>query len=182
MDGWASKTSKQHPAKTSMKTYSWRPFGDVFCSFVWGSTRRWPTTIKTERFGAPGPGWGSPPNIHTYKHTYLLNKWSIRTFDTLKSIISLYGKTYLHDIYHGFRTKHTYIHFKNGYFLWPPIPRNHGKYHAKTENPQTNNKNELLRGHVCMEECGKYRAERGLTYKTFSMSQHFGSQISMWVV
>ena len=50
MDGWTSKTSKRDPAKTSMKTYSWRPFGDVFCSFVWGGTRRWPTLVKTEGF------------------------------------------------------------------------------------------------------------------------------------
>ena len=31
--------------------------------------------------------------------------------------------------------------------------------------PSKNTKNELLRGHVCMEECGKYRAKVGQTSK-----------------
>ena len=84
-----------------MKTYSWRPFGDVFCSVVWGGTRRWPTIVKTERFGAPGP------YIHTYKQP---KQFTIQTFRQLKGRITLYVKPYLLDKTHAFWAKHTYIH------------------------------------------------------------------------
>ena len=63
-----------------------------------------------------------PPYIHGHA--------TIRTFDALKSKICLYVKPYLHDIYNGFRTKHTYIHFKIGYFSYRHFSRFNGKYHA----------------------------------------------------
>ena len=135
MDGWMDEPRKPQNRtlpKRSLKTYEFRSFGGVFCFFVWGATRRWPTIVKTERFGAPGP------YIHTYKQP---KQFTIQTFRHLKGRKTMYVKPYLHDIYHGFRTKHTYIHFKNGYFLRPPIPRNHGKYHAKIEKHPKNIKN-----------------------------------------
>ena len=42
------------PTKTQRKPNEKRPFGDVFCSVVWGGTWGWPATVKTERLGAPG--------------------------------------------------------------------------------------------------------------------------------
>ena len=76
MDGWTSKTSKRDPAKTSMKTYSWRPFGDGFCSFVWGGYTEMADPRKNWAF------W-STRIIHTNIQTYM----SIGQFelsDTLK--------------------------------------------------------------------------------------------------
>ena len=104
-------------------------------------------------------------NLHTYKHTYLLIEVTIQTCRHCRGRKTMYVKPYLHDIYHGFRTKHTYIHFNFGTFFSYIHFRNHGKYHANWENHQKNIKNELLRGHVCMEEYGKYASKVGQTSK-----------------
>ena len=52
-----------------------------------------------------------------------------------------------------------------GAFCDTTLPQTLDIYRQKTENRQKNIKNELLRGHVCMEECGKYRAKVGQTSK-----------------
>ena len=60
MDG-TSKTPKRDPAKTSIKTYSWRPFGDVFCSFVWRGTRMFELVCM---FGFEHLNTRPSPNLH----------------------------------------------------------------------------------------------------------------------
>ena len=67
-------------------------------------------------------GW-----MNTSIHT---NNSQFGLVGTLRDQLTMYVKPYLHDIYNGFRTKHTYIHFKIGHFLPYIHFRNHGKYHA----------------------------------------------------
>ena len=140
-----------------MKTDSWRPFGDTFCSFVWGGTRLGTPPHKYWGFG--------DPNIQTYKHTYLLNNWSIQTFDLLKSNCFLDVYPYFVDKTHA---NHTYkkIHtFQNGTFFSYILFDFLGIYRRIWEIVSKNVTFESLRLKVCMEECSKYASNRGLTYK-----------------
>ena len=98
------------------------------------------TTIKTmqNRFW---PAFWSTWIIDTYIHTYLLNNWSIRLFDNLKSNCEKYVWADFNDKTHAFGTKHTYIHVNFGVFLPYIHFRNHVKYHRFGENHQKNIKN-----------------------------------------
>ena len=77
---------------------------------------------------------------HTSIHTYLLNKWSIQTFRHLEGRIEMYVKPYLLDKTHAFGAKHTYIHFRNGYFCMTHPTRNHRYLPSKNGKPSTNQK------------------------------------------
>ena len=61
----------------------------------------------------------------------------------------------------------TYIHtFQNWALLCDPRYPKSSIFTVKNEKKASKNiKNELLRRHVCMEECGKYRAKVGQTSK-----------------
>ena len=123
------------------------------------------TTVNIERF-----------NIHTYKHTKLLFNCSIRKSRYTKGHKFGRQKKYVNpDLLDKTRANHTYKDTRRNAqsvqkstFWRSPRVEKHGKCRWNMEKHRKALKNELLHWKVVLDVCGKYRANRGLTYKNLS--------------